>query len=228
MADVLVIIPAFNEEETIASTLRSLEEVASYDYLVVNDGSDDATREVLEHNGYHFLDLPINLGIGGAMHTGYVYAWRHGYRYALQLDADGQHDPCDLERLVAEIRAGEYDMVIGSRFVQETDYSGSWARRLGIFYFQHLIRLLTGMRVADPTSGYRVVNARVIEEFVRDYPNDYPEVEVLISLARRGYRVKELPVQMRDRQGGSSSITPLKSLYYMAKVTLFLVIRRFF
>jgi glycosyltransferase involved in cell wall biosynthesis len=228
MGDVLVIIPAFNEEETIVSTLRSLESFSSYDYLVVNDGSEDGTRAILEDNGYRHLDLPVNLGIGGAMHTGYVYASRRGYRYALQLDADGQHDPCDLEKLVEEIRRDEHDMVIGSRFVERTDYSGSWARRAGIFYFQHLIRVLTGLRVADPTSGYRVVNRRVIEEFVRDYPADYPEVEVLISLARKGYRVKEIPVEMRDRQGGASSITPLKSLYYMAKVTLFLVIRRFF
>jgi glycosyltransferase involved in cell wall biosynthesis len=195
---------------------------------VVNDGSDDGTRRLLEENGYRFLHLPLNLGIGGAMHTGYLYAQRQGYRYALQLDADGQHDPADLDRLVAEIRRGDSDMVIGSRFVRDSGYSGSRARRFGIWYFGWLIRLLTGLKVADPTSGYRVVNRPVIQEFVQDYPTDYPEVEVLVSLARKGYRVKEVPVHMHERQGGSSSITPLRSLYYMAKVTLFLVIRRFF
>lgn len=227
MGEVLVIIPAYNEEETIASTVRSLQEATDYDYLVVNDGSSDGTRQILQRNGYRHLDLPINLGIGGAMNTGYTYAYRQGYEYALQLDADGQHDPRDLERLMTEIRAGGCDMVIGSRFVERSRYEAGVARRFGIYYFQHLIRLLSGLKITDPTSGYRVVNRRVMEEFVRDYPNDYPEVEVLISLARRGYRVKEITVDMRSRQGGSSSITPLKSLYYMAKVTLFLVIRRF-
>lgn len=228
MSDLLVIIPAYNEEATISSTVNRLQEVTGYDHVVINDGSTDGTRRVLQKNGFSYLDLPLNLGIGGAMHTGFKYAWRLGYDYALQLDADGQHDPNDLEKLIGAMRSGEWDMVIGSRFVEESDYSGSRLRRFGIRYFQHLIRLLTGWTIADPTSGYRVVNRRVIEEFVRNYPNDYPEVEVLVTLARKGYRVSEVTVDMRERQGGVSSITPARSLYYMAKVTLFLIIRRFF
>lgn len=228
MARVLVIIPAYNEEETIAQTVTALMRATPYDYIVVNDGSTDRTREILVQNGFNFLDLPVNLGIGGAMQTGYKYALMHGYDYAIQLDADGQHDPADLDKLVREIQTGEWDLVIGSRFVQPTGYRGSRLRRIGISYFSFILRLLTGERIADPTSGYRIVNRRVIEEFARHYPTDYPEVEVIVSLARKGYRIKEVPVNMKARQGGASSITPIKSVYYMIKVTLFCMIRRLF
>ncbi|GAB6934584.1 glycosyltransferase family 2 protein [Calditerricola yamamurae] len=228
MARVLVIIPAYNEEETIAQTVTALMRATPYDYIVVNDGSTDRTREILVQNGFNFLDLPVNLGIGGAMQTGYKYALMHGYDYAIQLDADGQHDPADLDKLVREIQTGKWDLVIGSRFVQPTGYRGSRLRRIGISYFSFILRLLTGERIADPTSGYRIVNRRVIEEFARHYPTDYPEVEVIVSLARKGYRIKEIPVNMKARQGGASSITPIKSVYYMIKVTLFCMIRRLF
>lgn len=228
MARVLVIIPAYNEEETIAQTVTALMRATPYDYIVVNDGSTDRTREILVQNGFNFLDLPVNLGIGGAMQTGYKYALMYGYDYAIQLDADGQHDPADLDKLVREIQTGEWDLVIGSRFVQPTGYRGSRLRRIGISYFSFILRLLTGKRIADPTSGYRIVNRRVIEEFARHYPTDYPEVEVIVSLARKGYRIKEVPVNMKARQGGASSITPIKSVYYMIKVTLFCMIRRLF
>jgi len=226
--DLLIIIPAFNEADSIAATVAEVRAAVDYDFIVVNDGSSDDTARILDREGIPHLDLPINLGIGGAMQTGYRYAYREGYQYAAQLDGDGQHDPKDLPRLAHALESGGHDMVIGSRFVEERGYRGGRARRSGIYYFQHLIRFLTGLRVTDPTSGFRLVNRRVIEEFVEHYPVDYPEVEVVVSLARRDYRLAEVPVDMRDRAGGVSSITAVRSLYYMAKVTLFLVIRRLF
>jgi glycosyltransferase involved in cell wall biosynthesis len=227
-SNVLIIIPAYNEQETIYNTVTALKETTDFDYVVVNDGSKDRTSQILKENGFNHLDLPMNLGIGGAMQTGYKYALRQGYEYAIQLDADGQHDPRDLNNLVREIKQDRYDMVIGSRFVEKSGYKGSRMRRFGIFYFYMLIRLFTGLKVTDPTSGYRVVNRKVIGEFAHHYPIDYPEVEVIFSLARKKYRIKEIKVEMKDRQGGSSSITSLRSIYYMAKVTLFSLIRRAF
>jgi glycosyltransferase involved in cell wall biosynthesis len=226
--EILVIIPAYNEEQNIVNTVTSLIRATDYDYIVINDGSTDSTRDILRLNNFKFIDLPINLGIGGAMQTGYKYALRNGYNYAIQLDADGQHDPLDLQSLTKEINQGKYDMVIGSRFVRQSDYQGNPVRRLGIFYFYLILRLLTGVKITDPTSGYRVVNQAVIKEFSKHYPTDYPEVEVIAILARKNYRVKEIAVEMKERQGGSSSITFSRSIYYMLKVTVFLLIRRIF
>lgn len=225
MKKLLIIIPAFNEEETILRTVTAVRGATDADYLVINDGSTDGTGTILRRNGIPHLELPVNLGIGGAMQTGYKYAVRHGYDYALQLDADGQHNPGDIARLLQAMEAGDSDMVIGSRFVETTGYKGSRSRRAGIYYFYWLIRLLTGMRIKDPTSGFRLVNRRVMERFARDYPGDYPEVEVIVEMARLGYKLKEIRVEMKARQGGRSSITPVKSAYYMAKVTVFSLIR---
>ncbi len=225
---VLIIIPAYNEEEVIYHTVTNLINSCDYDYLVVNDGSKDRTAQILKDNQFNYVTLPVNLGIGGAMQTGYKYAQRHGYDYAIQLDADGQHNPADLRNLVTEIGRSGYDMVIGSRFVEKTAYKGSLIRRIGIFYFYYMIRFLAGIKVMDPTSGYRVVNRRIIEEFANYYPIDYPEVEVLVKLAHKGYKIKEMKVEMNARQGGQSSITPVKSMYYMMKVTFFSIIRSVF
>jgi glycosyltransferase involved in cell wall biosynthesis len=228
MGNVLIIIPAYNEETNIYHTISNLTNHCQYDYLVVNDGSIDGTAKILKDNLFNHVNLPVNLGIGGAMQTGYKYAYRHGYEYAIQLDADGQHDPSDLKNLVEEIETSHYDMVIGSRFVEKTSYSGSLARRIGIYYFYYMIRLIAGIKVMDPTSGYRIVNRKVIEEFATYYPIDYPEVEVLVNLAHKKYKIKEIKVEMNARQGGKSSITPFKSLYYMVKVTFFSIIRSVF
>jgi glycosyltransferase involved in cell wall biosynthesis len=225
MKRVLVIIPAYNEEAVIVQTVRCLEEAADYDYLVVNDGSTDGTQELLRANRLRHVRLPVNLGIGGAVQTGYQYAVRNGYDYAVQLDADGQHHPRDIVRLVETAEETGCDMVIGSRFVEDSGYRGSRARRAGIYYFSGLIRLLTGLRITDPTSGYRIVSRRAMERFALRYPGDYPEVEVLVDMARCGYRVKEISVRMSQRQGGESSITPARSVYYMAKVTVFSMLR---
>lgn len=224
----LIIIPAYNEEASIEDTVTSVKTIEGFDYIVVNDGSKDQTLQILEKNKFNYLDLPVNLGIGGAMQTGYKYALRNNYDYAIQLDADGQHDPKDLEKLIKEIHTNNYDMVIGSRFVEKTAYKGSFTRRVGIFYFYKLIHLLTGNRVTDPTSGYRIVNNKIINEFSNYYPQDYPEVEVVVDLAKKGYKINEVRVDMNSRQGGVSSITPMKSIYYMIKVTYFSLVRKVF
>lgn len=223
---VLVVIPAYNEEASIIQTVSRLQVYSQYDYLVVNDGSTDRTEELLVENGVRHVRLAVNLGIGGAVQTGYRYAVRHGYDYAVQLDADGQHDPADLDMLLQTAERDGADMVIGSRFVRETGYQGSPMRRLGIYYFSLLIRLLTGLEITDPTSGYRVVSRRAMERFALRYPGDYPEVEVLVDLARCGFKVIESSVRMKARQGGVSSITPRRSMYYMMKVTVFSLLRR--
>lgn len=222
---ILVIIPAYNEEESIAPTIHHLKRTCQYDYIIVNDGSTDKTAQILEENQFHHLSLPVNLGIGGAVQTGYKYAYRNNYDYAIQLDADGQHNPNDLEKLVSEIKQTGYDMVIGSRFVSRTNYKGSFFRRVGIYYFHLMLKWIAKITITDPTSGYRIVNKRVIKEFANDYPIDYPEVEVLVRLATKEYKIKEIKVEMNERQGGQSSITVFKSLYYMIKVTFFSFIR---
>lgn len=226
MKRVLVIIPAYNEEASILQTVNRLKDNKRYDYLVVNDGSTDRTEELLQGAGIRHVRLPVNLGIGGAVQTGYQYAVRNGYDYAVQLDADGQHNPQDLDKLLQAAEESGADMVIGSRFVMESGYRGSVLRRLGIYYFSLLIRLLTGHMVTDPTSGYRIVGRRAMERFAVRYPGDYPEVEVLVDMARCGYTVKEISVRMSPRQGGVSSINAGRSVYYMTKVTVFSLLRK--
>ncbi|NBD27624.1 glycosyltransferase family 2 protein [Paenibacillus glycinis] len=227
-SDILVIIPAYNEEATLAKTVNELKRHTTYDFVVIDDGSKDRTPDIIREQGFPSLRHAINLGIGGSMQSGYKYADRGGYAYAIQLDADGQHRPEDIAKLVDEITTHGWDMVIGSRFVAKSSYRGSLTRRLGIFYFHQLIRLLTGIPVHDPTSGFRIVGRAAIEQFARSYPTDYPEVEVLVSLSKHGFRIKEISVEMRGRQGGTSSINWSKSLYYMLKVTMFSLIRKSF
>ncbi|MED0659934.1 glycosyltransferase family 2 protein [Bacillus smithii] len=228
MEKILIIIPAYNEEDTIHHTVNRLRNSCSYDFIVVNDGSTDRTEEILNEHQIPHISLAANLGIGGAMQTGYIYAYRNGYDYAIQLDADGQHDPKDLEKLVQAITGSDFDMVIGSRFVEKTGYKGSWIRRLGIYYFYYMLKWIAHIKVTDPTSGYRIVNRKVMKEFVRHYPVDYPEVEVLVKLAHQNFKIKEIKVEMNERQGGQSSITPFRSIYYMLKVTFFSLIRSVF
>ena len=227
-SNVLIIIPAYNEEQSILQTVTLLKQTTQYDYIVINDGSTDTTYSILNEHNIESITLPINLGIGGAMQTGYKYAKRHDYDFAIQLDADGQHNPKDLQLLVSTIQNTGADMVIGSRFFEKTNYRGAVTRRAGIFYFYALLKLISGISITDPTSGYRVVNKRVIEQFSKDYPVDYPEVEVLAKLAKKGYQIQEVKVEMNNRQGGTSSITNVKAFYYMVKVTFFSIIRSIF
>lgn len=220
-SDTLVIIPAYNEEKTIGNVIRSIRaHIPAVDIVVVNDGSTDRTAEVATRYGVTVLNLPYNVGIGGGMQTGYLYACVKGYEYAVQIDADGQHDPADLPRLLQHARNGDGDMILGSRYVKTTRYKSSFMRRIGMILFSGLVALLSGQKVKDTTSGYRVVNRRLIELFSSYYPTDYPEVEAIVYLKRQGCSIMEVPTEMRERQGGSSSITPLKSVYYVIKVAL--------
>jgi len=217
----LIIIPAYNESECIEDTVRDIMENASdFDYVVINDCSTDDTKEICERNGFNIVNLPINLGIGGAVQTGYMYAMEYGYDVAVQVDGDGQHDPQFLRQMAEYLETHDVDMVIGSRFIEKEGFQSSWIRRLGIVYFTKLIKLCTGKTVTDPTSGLRMAGKRVIRLFADCYPKDYPEPESAVAVLNQGYVVEEIPVVMRERQGGVSSITVKRSIYYMVKVTL--------
>jgi glycosyltransferase involved in cell wall biosynthesis len=193
--------------------------------VVVDDASTDGTGEVAREHGAIVLRLPFNVGIGGAVQTGFKYALDGGYDLALRLDGDGQHDPAELSKLIEPIDRGEADLVIGSRFVDETGtYRPPFARRLGIRMFARLVSLLGGQRVTDTTSGFIALDRIGIELFAREYPHDYPEVEATLVALRSGLRLVQVQVDMRERETGTSSITFVRSLYYMVKVMLALLV----
>lgn len=223
----LIIIPAFNEEANIEKTVTSIQKDAKeFDYVIINDCSTDRTGKICEQKGYNVVNLPINLGIGGAVQTGYKYAYENGYDVAVQVDGDGQHDPEFLNKMAEYIEKNKVDMVIGSRFIEKKGFQSSVTRRMGIKFFSVLIKLLTGSVITDPTSGLRMVGRNVMEIFAKDYPRDYPEPESVVAVLRKKLVVKEIPVIMHEREGGVSSISPKKSIYYMIKVTLAILIER--
>lgn len=223
----LVIIPAYNESESIEKTVREIQKKArGFDYVVINDCSKDNTRQICEENSFNIVSLPINLGIGGAVQTGYRYAYKNGYDMAVQVDGDGQHNPEFLEKMADYMVETGADMVIGSRFIEKQGFQSSGTRRIGIKYFTILIKVLTGKTITDPTSGLRLVNRDVIKLFAYDYPKDYPEPESTVAVLRQGKKVEEIPVIMRERNGGVSSISMKKSVYYMIKVSLAILIER--
>lgn len=216
---ILIIIPAYNEEASISSVIADIRQhVPDADIVVVNDGSRDSTEQLAEAAGARVLTLPYNVGIGGGMQTGYIYAERMGYDVAIQMDADGQHPAKELPKLIAEV--GAYDLVIGSRYAKATSYRSSRMRRLGMLFFSGLVTLVTGQRFTDTTSGFRAAGRKAIDLYARYYPIDYPEVESIVYLKRNGCRITEVSTEMHPRQAGRSSITPWKSVYYMVKVTL--------
>ena len=217
----IIIIPAYNESGNIENTVKDiLENARGFDYLIVNDCSQDNTLDICRKKGFNYINLPINLGIGGAVQAGYRYAYFHGYDTAVQFDGDGQHDAAYLSKLLEVIEKDEADMAIGSRFIENEGFQSSGLRRIGIRYFTRLIRLLTRKTITDPTSGMRMVNRKLLKEFANSYPKDYPEPESAVTALKRGYRIKEIPVQMRSRAEGESSISMGKSVYYMIKVSL--------
>lgn len=223
----LVIIPAFNESESIVNTVHNIQRNApDYDVIVINDCSRDNTLELCRENGIPVLDLPVNLGIGGAVQTGYLYALQNGYDIAVQMDGDGQHDAAYLGRMEETLIRENADMVIGSRFIEKQGFQSSGIRRVGIRLFAVLSGGLFGKSISDATSGMRMCSRRTIELFVKDYPRDYPEPETACRLLRKKYKVVEVPVVMKERAGGESSISMFKSVYYMIKVTLAILIER--
>lgn len=223
----LVIIPAFNEEGNLDKTIRDIQENApDFDYVIINDCSTDRTLELCRERGYSYLNLPVNLGIGGAVQTGYRYAYFHGYDVAVQFDGDGQHSARFLEEMVAKMEETGSDMVIGSRFIEKEGFQSSALRRVGIQYFTVLIRILTGKAITDPTSGMRMINRRLLRKFTDDYPKDYPEPESVVTILSEKFKVTEMPVLMNEREEGVSSISMGKSIYYMIKVSFAILIAR--
>lgn len=223
----LIIIPAYNEQNTLETLISDIrEKCPDADYVVVNDCSSDDTDKVLHSIGANYVKAPVNLGIGGAVQTGYRYAAQNGYDIAIQIDGDGQHDVIYVPDMVRMIEANEADVVIGSRFIEKEGFQSSGARRMGIRFLSGLIRFMTGTGIKDVTSGYRAVNRRYIEIFADSYPDDYPEPEVIVISALSGARIKEMPVVMRERAAGVSSINMKKSVYYMIKVSLAIVVCR--
>jgi hypothetical protein len=218
----LIIIPAFNEEKTIGGVLEEVREACpGFDILVVNDGSTDKTGEIARKAaGVRVIHLPVNLGIGGAVQTGFLYAREKGYDVAVQVDADGQHKPAEVPGLFEPIERGEADMVIGSRFLEKGSYKGNASRRLGIKLFSLTNRLILGQKITDSTSGFRAYGKNAIELLSRDYPDDYPEPEAVYILRKKKLRIQEVPAEISGRKGGKSSISFPESLYYMVKVFL--------
>jgi glycosyltransferase involved in cell wall biosynthesis len=228
MSDLLAIVPAYNEAGAIAGTLDDIRlHARPFDVLVVDDGSTDGTADIARRAGARVLELPFNLGIGGAMQAGYVYAAENGYQVAVQVDGDGQHDAREIHRLMTAMADDpSIDVVCGSRFLTaDHRYPAPISRRTGIHIFAFILSRIMGQRVSDPTSGFRMYNARAISLFARDYPHDYPEVEAVLMVHHHRLRIVEVPVRMFQRNGGVSSISNSgKPLYYMVKVLLALFV----
>lgn len=224
---ILVIIPAYNEEESIAEVINKLnKDCPKVDYLVVNDCSKDNTLQILERENACYVNLPLNLGIGGGVQTGYKYAWNNGYDIAIQIDGDGQHDTAYLDKVIKPIYDGQADIVIGSRFINKEGFQSSGMRRFGIRFLSGLIKMCCGTKVHDVTSGFRAVNRQYIKMYAESYPVDYPEPEAIVKASLAGARIQEVPVIMKERTGGTSSIYAWKSVYYMIKVSLAIILCR--
>ena len=224
----LIVVPAYNEAPNILGVVADIRQhCPQADLVVIDDCSTDGTLSLLEQARIPHLALAVNLGIGGCVQTGYQYAIERGYEIVVQFDGDGQHEGRFLPDLLRPIEAGEADVVVGSRFLEKQGFQSDPLRRAGIRFLSGLIRLLSGVRVTDVTSGMRAVGPRFAAEYALSYAQDYPEPEALLSAAVLGARIAEVPVEMQARQGGKSSIGPLGTVYYFVKVTLALLMRRF-
>jgi glycosyltransferase involved in cell wall biosynthesis len=224
----IAIVPALNEEGAIGAVIDEIRAFdSSFDIVVIDDGSGDRTGRVAAARGAHVLRLPFNLGIGGAVQTGFRFAYENGYELAVRVDGDGQHDPSELPKIVRPVLAGEADICVGSRFSGERSYRSSRSRRAGIHLLAWIVSRIIGQRVTDTTSGFQALNRRGIALFAADYPHDYPEVEATVMVAKHRLRLVEVPVTMRERAAGRSSITAVRSVYYMAKVLLAIFVNVF-
>jgi glycosyltransferase involved in cell wall biosynthesis len=225
----VAIVPAYNEERNIGRVVEELRVFdPELDVVVVSDGSVDGTAAAARTAGARVvLQLPFNLGIGGAVQTGFKYAWEQGYELAVRCDGDGQHVPSELAQVIAPVIAGEADIAVGSRFAVGHGYRSSATRRIGIRLLAVVVSVIARQRVTDTTSGFQALNRRALELFAADYPHDYPEVEGMVMTIKHRLRLVEVPVQMREREHGRSSITTLRSVYYMAKVLVALFVGLF-
>ena len=224
---ILVIIPAYNEEKNIINVVHNIKEhCPNVDYVIINDCSKDNTKKVIEENGFNYISLPVNMGIGGGVQTGYKYAVDNDYDIAIQIDGDGQHDPKYINKLIQPIIDGEANMTIGSRFIEKEGFQTSFMRRVGINFLKVLIRICCGVVITDATSGFRASDKELTKRFSEVYAQDYPEPEAIIDSVVNGFKVKEVPVIMHERQEGESSINAVKSVYYMIKVSLAIILSR--
>lgn len=222
---VILIIPAYNEEENILRVCKELEE-KNIEYVVINDGSKDNTAKILDENNLNHIDLVQNLGIGGAVQTGYKYALENNYDIALQFDGDGQHDANYIKNVCEEIKKNKCNICIGSRYLDNktSGFKSTFMRRLGKNIISILIKMFWGVKITDPTSGFRAVDKNVIEIFAEDYPTDYPEPESIVTILKHNLKVLEVPVNMKERIGGKSFVNPWTSIKYMVKVSLAIII----
>jgi len=223
---IAAIIPAYNEEKSIVAVINSINELKDrldITAIVINDCSTDETSFIASKTNCIVLNLPVNLGIGGAVQTGFKYALQNNFDIAIQVDGDGQHPPEEIPRLIQPIINNEADVVIGSRFIEKDGFQSSYIRRQGIKYFKLLNKFLVSVEVMDSTSGFRAINRKALEVVDDYYPDEYPEPEAIILYAFNHLTIKEIPVKMRERQGGVSSINSFSSIYYMIKVTLAII-----
>ena len=224
----VAIVPAYNEEASIARVVDELRAFdAGLEVVVIDDASTDRTADAARARGAHVVQLPFNLGIGGAVQTGFRYAWERGFDIAVRVDGDGQHDPGELAAVVAPVLADEADIAVGSRFIGGAGYRSSRPRRVGIRLLAWIVSALTRQRITDPTSGFQAANRLGIRLFAADYPHDYPEAEATVMVFKHRLRLREVPVRMRARESGRSSITAVRSVYYLVKVVLAIVVAIF-
>lgn len=225
MDNLVIIIPAYNEANRVASTIAGIRKFTDADIIVVSDGSTDNTIVEARQAGALVIELPFNLGYGAALQTGYKYALKKGYRFVVQMDADGQHDPASMQSLIEPVLNNEVDIALGSRFLKRGDYKAPFIRRIGMFFFAVIASIVTGKKVTDPTSGFQALNRKAMEFYASDaYPVDYPDADVIIMLYRRGIKFREVPVTMKKVVGKVSMHSGLKPFYYMFKMLLSILV----